>query len=228
MVKSYFHLSFEVSPLAYSTNYVTHPIHNMSFFLYIITNSLSLSNSAASAGALEFMTIYSTSNLPKLLNGAKEDGWRILGAAAEVPDGGANSKDGQYGGGGDSSRNVAQNNNDNEWDLGGMEEEDEDVEDEVMDDVTATEDVTQQCFDLHKVETGSPTILVLGSEGESFVKKHVDGGVVAFIDMISLFLGSPFLTNASHLSLLAIISYPFNFFRSRPTHPRCTCMHRIR
>ncbi|KAL7537044.1 hypothetical protein ACHAXR_007552 [Thalassiosira sp. AJA248-18] len=121
--------------------------------------------SAASAGALEFMTIYSTSNLPKLLNGAKEDGWRILGAAAEVPDGGANSKDGQYGGGGSSSKSIG-NNNDNEWDLGGMEEEDEDAEDEVMDFIAATEDVTQQqCFDLHKVETGSPTILVLGSEG---------------------------------------------------------------
>ena len=40
--------------------------------------------SAASAGAVEFSTIYSTNNLPKILNTAKEDGWRILGAAAEA------------------------------------------------------------------------------------------------------------------------------------------------
>lgn len=43
--------------------------------------------SAASAGALEISQVYSTSNLPRLLNGAREDGWRILGAAASVPNG---------------------------------------------------------------------------------------------------------------------------------------------
>ena len=43
--------------------------------------------SAASAGALEVCQVYSTSNLPRTLNTAKEDGWRILGAAASAPDG---------------------------------------------------------------------------------------------------------------------------------------------
>jgi len=41
--------------------------------------------SAASAGALELSQIYATSNLPRTLNTAKEDGWRILGASAAVP-----------------------------------------------------------------------------------------------------------------------------------------------
>jgi len=112
--------------------------------------------SAASAGALEFMTIYSTSNLPKLLNGAKEDGWRILGAAAEVPDGVRDYS------------NVAAadttNNDDNDWDVEGDDNDDAGVavEDESVDTNTRQ---GQQCLDLHKVETGSPTILVLGSEG---------------------------------------------------------------
>lgn len=74
--------------------------------------------SAASAGALEISEIYSTSNLPRLLNGAKEDGWRILGAAASVPNGMRN------------------------------------------DDGSPVE-----CMDLSDVETGPPTLLVLGSEG---------------------------------------------------------------
>ena len=39
--------------------------------------------SAASAGALEIMDIYSTNNLPRMLSSAVEDGWRVLGAAAE-------------------------------------------------------------------------------------------------------------------------------------------------
>lgn len=43
--------------------------------------------SAASAGALEVCQVYSTSNLPRTLNAANEDGWRILGAAASAPDG---------------------------------------------------------------------------------------------------------------------------------------------
>lgn len=41
--------------------------------------------SAASAGALELCEVYSTSNLPRTLNAAKDDGWRILGAAMDVP-----------------------------------------------------------------------------------------------------------------------------------------------
>lgn len=43
--------------------------------------------SAASAGALELCQVYSTSNLPRTLNAAKENGWRVLGAAASAPSG---------------------------------------------------------------------------------------------------------------------------------------------
>ena len=43
--------------------------------------------SAASAGALELCQIYETSNLPRILKRAAEDGFRILGAAAESPAG---------------------------------------------------------------------------------------------------------------------------------------------
>jgi 21S rRNA (GM2251-2'-O)-methyltransferase len=68
--------------------------------------------SAASAGALELTQIYSTNNLPRTLNSAREDGWRILGAAASAPNG-----------------------------------------------------MDAECFDLQNIETGEPTILVLGSEG---------------------------------------------------------------
>ena len=41
--------------------------------------------SAASAGALELMTVYSTSNLPRTLTSAKNDGFRIVGASSSVP-----------------------------------------------------------------------------------------------------------------------------------------------
>ncbi len=41
--------------------------------------------SAASAGALELCKIYSTTNLPRTLTSAKENGWRVLGAAASAP-----------------------------------------------------------------------------------------------------------------------------------------------
>lgn len=50
--------------------------------------------SAASAGALELMKIYSTGNLPRTLNTAVEDGWRVIGAAAEPLVLGSNSDDG--------------------------------------------------------------------------------------------------------------------------------------
>ncbi len=43
--------------------------------------------SASSAGALELSHVYSTNNLPRTLNAAREDGWRILGAAASAPNG---------------------------------------------------------------------------------------------------------------------------------------------
>lgn len=41
--------------------------------------------SATSAGALELMDVYSTTNLPRTLNAAKEDGFRIVGASSSVP-----------------------------------------------------------------------------------------------------------------------------------------------
>lgn len=44
-------------------------------------------SSAASAGALELCQVYSTNNLPRTLSAAKEEGWRILGAAASAPSG---------------------------------------------------------------------------------------------------------------------------------------------
>lgn len=47
--------------------------------------------SAASAGALEVQTVYSTNNLPRTLQNAVEDGWRIIGASSSVPK--ANSDD---------------------------------------------------------------------------------------------------------------------------------------
>jgi len=113
------------------------------------------------------MTIYSTSNLPKLLNGAKDDGWRILGAAAPDADSVLS---------GSSGSNISSNNNngagvanDNGWDLGGMEEEEEndDDDDVAENDQVANEIQQQQLYSqLHQVETGKPTILVLGSEGE--------------------------------------------------------------
>lgn len=99
--------------------------------------------SAASSGALEFMTVYSTSNLPKTLNNAKDNGWRVLGAAAEVP-------------GSTDTRRDATGVNDNDWDIGG-------------EDIGATQqrqEQQQQCYDLYDVETNKPTILVLGSEGK--------------------------------------------------------------
>lgn len=41
--------------------------------------------SAASAGALELVTVYSTTNLPRTLNQARDDGFRIVGASSSAP-----------------------------------------------------------------------------------------------------------------------------------------------
>ena len=41
--------------------------------------------SAASAGALELLTVFSTSNLPRTLNAAKDEGFRVIGASSSVP-----------------------------------------------------------------------------------------------------------------------------------------------
>jgi len=43
--------------------------------------------SAASAGALEVADIYSTSNLPRTLTQAVEDGFRVIGASSSLPEG---------------------------------------------------------------------------------------------------------------------------------------------
>ena len=118
--------------------------------------SIFSTHSAASAGALEFMTIYSTSNLPRLLNHAKEDGWRILGAAAEASEkvnrDNNNSRNGE----------LALGLDDAGWDLG--EDDGEEADDEEEADTTMKDD-EQQYFELHNVDTDTPTIIVLGSEG---------------------------------------------------------------
>ena len=115
--------------------------------------------SAASAGALEFMTVYSTSNLPKLLNAARDDGWRILGAAAEVPDIGNGNKHG-----GSTGKNMANNNG---WELDADLDEEEDENSDVTHYITPSmpQEEDQKCYNLNEVELGKPTILVLGSEG---------------------------------------------------------------
>jgi len=41
--------------------------------------------SASSAGALEVVDVHSTSNLPRTLNQARDDGFRIIGASISVP-----------------------------------------------------------------------------------------------------------------------------------------------
>lgn len=43
--------------------------------------------SAASAGALELASVWSTSNLPRTLQKAQEDGFRIVGASSSIPPG---------------------------------------------------------------------------------------------------------------------------------------------
>ncbi|KAL7426583.1 hypothetical protein ACHAXM_000523 [Skeletonema potamos] len=107
------------------------------------SSPLSPAVSAASSGALEFMTVYSTSNLPKLLNNAKDDGWRVLGAAAEVPE--TTDK---------KSEDIGADEND--WDVGGEDNGAKQQQHELQ----------QQCYDLYNVETNKPTIIVLGSEGK--------------------------------------------------------------
>lgn len=128
------------------------------------SSPLSPAASAASAGALEFMTVYSTNNLPKLLNQAKEDGWRVLGAAAELPNVGGGSS----GRGGADTRRHVQNN---DWDFIDDDDDDEPTSD-IVEYVSPVkqDDHEQQCYNLHEVEVGKPTILVLGSEGKGLRK----------------------------------------------------------
>ena len=107
------------------------------------------------------MTIYSTSNLPKLLNSARDDGWTVLGAAADVPDGaairgGRRTNEDDYD---DVDNDVEEGN---EWDLG----ESVAVEDIYDDENAGSNRPKPRCFDLNDVKTGKPTIIVLGSEGE--------------------------------------------------------------
>ena len=105
------------------------------------------------------MTIYSTSNLPRLLNHAKEDGWRILGAAAETSE--TVNRDSS------SSRNgeLALGLDDAGWDLGEDDGEEAAASVVVGEEADTMKDVEQQYFELHKVDADTPTILVLGSEG---------------------------------------------------------------
>jgi 21S rRNA (GM2251-2'-O)-methyltransferase len=91
-----------------------------------------------------------------MLNNAKDDGWRVLGAAADVPGSARSDEDGAIG--------------------------DLDKDDDVI-----INQQHHQYLDLQDVETKTPTILVLGSEGRglrtlvsracsSFVQ--IPGGVV--------------------------------------------------
>jgi 21S rRNA (GM2251-2'-O)-methyltransferase len=109
------------------------------------------------------MTVYSTSNLPKMLNNAKDNGWRVLGAAAEVP---TDKRRDDTGG--------------NDWDIDAEDDGDGTTQQQQQ------QQQKQQCYELNDVETQKPTILVLGSEGRglrtlvaracsSFVK--IPGGV---------------------------------------------------
>ena len=105
------------------------------------------------------MTIYSTTNLPKLLNNARDDGWRILGAAAA---------DADSVGRGDS--NNQEDDEDEEdaahsWVLGDNDNSDISTEDIPINQRKKLQQQSQ-CYELDEVETGYPTILVLGSEGE--------------------------------------------------------------
>ena len=129
------------------------------------SSPLSPTVSAASAGAVEFMSIYSTTNLPKLLFTAQEDGWQILGAAADVPDGASRNHD-------DDKDSIDDNEDDyNEWVMSNEGSDDDDSSN--VDNSHAgsssiaatTTKLRPQCFDLNDVKTGSPTIIVLGSEG---------------------------------------------------------------
>lgn len=121
--------------------------------------------SAASAGALEFMTIYSTANLPKLLNAAKDEGWRILGAAAEVPEGAARREVGGDSGG---RRGTASSDSEGEWDVE-LGESDVDVGAANGNPIAENASQPPTCMELHTVETDARTVLVLGSEGKDVV-----------------------------------------------------------
>lgn len=115
-------------------------------------------NSAASAGALEFMTIYSTTNLPKLLNNANDDGWRILGAAAADPNSVWRGDNVSL----EDDEVEDDDGNSSSWDLG-----DNDSNEELSTNQQKKfPQQTTRYFELDEVETGHPTILVLGSEGE--------------------------------------------------------------
>ena len=103
------------------------------------------------------MTIYSTSNLPKLLNNAKDDGWRVLGAAAADAD--SVGRGGQF----DDDEAEEDDVNANSWDLGDNDNNDYSTEDAPTNE---QKKMQQQYHELDEVETGHPTILVLGSEGE--------------------------------------------------------------
>lgn len=146
-------------------------VHRIGAFIFFLSLSITAAHSAASAGALEFMTIYSTSNLPKLLNSARDDGWTVLGAAADVPDGAA------IRGGGSDNEDYDDDDDDdegNKWDLGDSVAVDDIDDDENPGSIRPK----PRCFDLNDVKTGRPTIIVLGSEGELHDRRtDVDVGI---------------------------------------------------
>ncbi len=107
------------------------------------------------------MTIYSTTNLPKFLNNARDDGWRILGAAAADADsverGDSNNQE--------EDEDEEDAGNAHSWVLGDNYNSDISTEDVPINKRKKLQQQTR-CYELDEVETGYPTILVLGSEGE--------------------------------------------------------------
>ncbi len=111
--------------------------------------------SAASAGALEVATIYSTANLPRTLQQAQQDGFRIIGASSSppppLPPSSSSSRSPSRGGVVVEEKENAVRQE--------KEEEEEDRRNEPN--VPSVYDLQ----DLPTTETPQPTLLVLGSEG---------------------------------------------------------------
>ncbi len=100
--------------------------------------------SAASVGALEVATIYSTANLPRTLQQAQQDGFRIIGASSSPPT---------------PIRRAIRKN-------AGDDDEEEDGEQSTDNEASNMSPNGPPVYDLQDLPTTSqPTLLVLGSEG---------------------------------------------------------------
>lgn len=106
--------------------------------------------SAASAGALELLTVHSTNNLPRTLNQARDDGFRIIGASSSIP----------------FRKKKEQATSDDEDDDDEGYEGEERKEDH-------DDDAPSPVYNLHDLpltDPHQPTLLVLGSEGHGLRK----------------------------------------------------------